>query len=65
MRVKWFLVRMLWRGIRWRKAFALWLLTPKRKPIKPLSSKRDGLSVCLHVVDEWAAAVTKPWGGGR
>lgn len=70
------LVRILWRGIRWRKACALWLLNPKPKYIKPLGAKKAGLRASFHVVDEWAAvaaqrncdileaaAVKKPQGG--
>ena len=53
------LIRILWRGIRWRKACALWLSIPKRKQIKPFSSKRAGLRASFYIVDEWAGVAAQ------
>lgn len=59
MRIRRLLVRILWRGIRWRKACALWLLNPKPKYIKPLGSKKAGLRTSFYIVDEWAAVAAR------
>ena len=53
MRLRLFLVRILWKGIRWRKHLIYRLLARRQKQIKPLSTKNlDGLRADFVIVDE-------------
>lgn len=54
MRLRLFLVQILWREIRWRKRLIYRLLSRRQKQIKPLSTKKlDGLRADFVIVDEW------------